>query len=67
MAGNLSVSADIATSGMRVQAERLKVIAQNMANADSISTTPGGEPLSPSGGQLSKLCGQGNRGRNGSG
>ena len=64
MAGNLSVSADIATSGMRVQAERLKVIAQNMANADSISTTPGGEP---SGGQLSKLCGQGNRGRNGSG
>lgn len=44
MAGNLSVSADIATSGMRVQAERLKVIAQNMANADSISTTPGGEP-----------------------
>ncbi len=44
MAGNLSVSADIATSGMRVQAERLKVIAQNMANADSISMTPGGEP-----------------------
>ena len=29
MAGNLSVSADIATSGMRVQAERLKVIAHN--------------------------------------
>lgn len=44
MAGNLSISADIATSGMKVQAERLKVIAQNMANADSISATPGGEP-----------------------
>ncbi|MBR2034265.1 MAG: flagellar basal body rod protein FlgC [Alphaproteobacteria bacterium] len=38
------VSADIAASGMRAQAERLKVIAQNMANADSVSTTPGGEP-----------------------
>ncbi len=44
MAGNLSISADIATSGMKVQAERLKVIAQNMANADSISATPGGDP-----------------------
>lgn len=44
MAGNLSVSADIAASGMRAQAERLKVIAQNMANVDSISTNPGGEP-----------------------
>lgn len=44
MAGNLSVSADIAASGMKVQAQRLKVIAQNMANADSISSTPGGEP-----------------------
>ncbi len=44
MAGDLTVSADIAASGMRVQAERLKVIAQNMANADSISTEPGGQP-----------------------
>lgn len=44
MSGNLTVSADVAASGMRVQAERLKVIAQNMANADSVSTTPGGEP-----------------------
>lgn len=44
MSGNLTISADIATSGMRAQAERLKVIAQNMANADSISTEPGGEP-----------------------
>ncbi len=44
MSGNLTVSADVAASGMKVQAERLKVIAQNMANADSISTEPGGEP-----------------------
>ena len=44
MSGNLTVSADVAASGMKVQAERLKVIAQNMANADSVSTTPGGEP-----------------------
>ncbi len=44
MSGNLSISADIATSGMKVQAERLKVIAQNMANADSISAEPGGDP-----------------------
>ncbi len=44
MSGNLSVSADIAVSGMKAQAERLKVIAQNMANADSISDVPGGQP-----------------------
>ncbi|MBE6444844.1 MAG: flagellar basal body rod protein FlgC [Alphaproteobacteria bacterium] len=44
MSGNLNISADVAASGMRVQAERLKVISQNMANADSISTTPGKDP-----------------------
>lgn len=44
MSGNLSVSADIAVSGMKAQAQRLRVISENMANADSISTTPGGEP-----------------------
>lgn len=44
MPNNLSVSSDIAVSGMKAQSERLKVIAQNMANADSVSTTPGGEP-----------------------
>ncbi len=44
MAENLMVSADIAASGMRAQAERLKVIAQNMANADSVPTEPGKEP-----------------------
>ena len=44
MSGNLTVSADIAASGMKAQAERLKVIAQNMANAESVSTEKGGQP-----------------------
>lgn len=44
MAGNLSLSADIAASGMKAQSERLKVISQNMANADSVSAEPGGDP-----------------------
>lgn len=35
---------DIAAAGMAVQTERLKVIAQNIANADSVATTPGGTP-----------------------
>jgi flagellar basal-body rod protein FlgC len=37
-------SIDIASSGMAAQSERLKVIAQNIANADSVATTPGGDP-----------------------
>ena len=44
MAGDLTLSADIAASGMKAQAERLKVISQNMANVDSVSAEPGGEP-----------------------
>lgn len=44
MAGNLSVSADIAVSGMKAQAERLRVISENMANADSIGIRPGEDP-----------------------
>ncbi len=44
MNGDLSVSADIAVSGMKAQAQRLRIISENMANADSISTEPGGEP-----------------------
>lgn len=44
MTGDLSISADIAASGMKAQAERLKVISQNMANVDSVSAEPGGEP-----------------------
>ena len=44
MAGNLSVSADIAVSGMKAQAERLRVISENMANADSVGNLPGEDP-----------------------
>lgn len=44
MAGNLMISADIAVSGMKAQSERLKVISQNMANVDSVSAEPGGQP-----------------------
>ena len=44
MAGNLSISADIAVSGMKAQADRLRIISENMANADSISATPGEDP-----------------------
>src|SRR5271168_3629259 len=39
-----SNSMTIAASGMRVQSERMKVIAENIANADSTSSTPGGDP-----------------------
>jgi flagellar basal-body rod protein FlgC len=35
---------DIAFSGMSAQSQRLKVIAENLANADSTATTPGGDP-----------------------
>lgn len=41
---DLTVTADIAVSGMKAQAERLRLISENMANADSVSTEPGGEP-----------------------
>ena len=44
MAGNLSVSADIAVSGMHAQSERLRIISENMANADSIGIRPGEDP-----------------------
>ena len=44
MAGNLSVSADIAGSGMKAQSERLRIISENMANADSIGIRPGEDP-----------------------
>lgn len=38
-----SISA-IAASGMRAQGERLKVTAENVANADSTGNTPGADP-----------------------
>ena len=34
----------IAASGMRAQAGRMRVISENIANADSTAQTPGGDP-----------------------
>lgn len=41
---DFSTSMSVAASGMRVQSERMKVIAENIANADSTSPVPGGDP-----------------------
>jgi flagellar basal-body rod protein FlgC len=40
----LSKSTKIAISGMKVQAERLRVVSENLANADSTAQTPEGQP-----------------------
>ena len=37
-------SMGIATSGLRAQAGRMRVISENIANADSTAATPGGDP-----------------------
>ena len=37
-------SMNIATSGLRAQAGRMRVISENIANADSTAQTPGGDP-----------------------
>ncbi len=34
----------IAASGLKAQAGRMRVISENLANADSTATTPGGDP-----------------------
>jgi flagellar basal-body rod protein FlgC len=34
----------IATSGLRAQSGRMRVISENLANADSTAQTPGGDP-----------------------
>jgi flagellar basal-body rod protein FlgC len=41
---DFSASMAIAASGMRVQTDRMKVISENIANADSTSPVPGGDP-----------------------
>ena len=35
---------DISAAGMKAQGARLRVIAENVANADATATTPGGDP-----------------------
>jgi flagellar basal-body rod protein FlgC len=41
---DLQTSMQLAFGGMTAQGSRLKVIAENLANADSTSTVPGGDP-----------------------
>jgi flagellar basal-body rod protein FlgC len=42
--GDFTRSMGIATSGLRAQAGRMRVISENIANADSTAQTAGGEP-----------------------
>jgi len=44
MASDLQSSMMISASGMRSQGQRVKVIAENIANANSTADTPGGDP-----------------------
>ena len=41
---DLQKSSQIAISGMKAQTERLRVISENLANADSLARTPDGLP-----------------------
>lgn len=41
---DLSASSEIASKGMKAQATRLRVISENLANADSTAEVPGGDP-----------------------
>ena len=41
---DLKASSEIASKGMKAQATRLRVISENLANADSTSEVAGGEP-----------------------
>ena len=41
---DLQKSSNVAVSGMKAQAERLRVISENLANADSTAQTPDGLP-----------------------
>ncbi len=41
---DFSKSMSVAASGLRAQTERMKIIAENIANANSTATTKGGDP-----------------------
>src|SRR5258708_33310209 len=43
-AGDFARSMSIATSGLRAQAGRMRVISENIANADSTAQSSGGDP-----------------------
>jgi len=40
----LQKASSVAISGMKAQAERLRVVSENLANADSLPTTPNAQP-----------------------
>lgn len=40
----ISISSKLATAAMQAQSARLRVIAENVANADATASTPGGNP-----------------------
>lgn len=41
---DLSSATAVATFGMQAQSKRLRVVAENLANAQSVALTPGGDP-----------------------
>jgi flagellar basal-body rod protein FlgC len=41
---DFTTSLVVAASGMRAQSDRMKIIAENIANANSTAATPGGDP-----------------------
>ncbi|MGE0212600.1 MAG: flagellar basal body rod protein FlgC [Parvibaculaceae bacterium] len=44
MSDSLQMSLKIAASGLQAQSDRLRVVAENLANAQSTGSTPGSEP-----------------------
>jgi flagellar basal-body rod protein FlgC len=40
----LTASLHVAASGLEAQSTRMRIVAENLANAQSTSTTPGGDP-----------------------
>lgn len=44
LTSDLKSSIGVSASGLRAQSLRMRVIAENLANADSVSRTPGGDP-----------------------
>ncbi len=41
---DLKSAVEVSASGLRAQALRMRLIAENLANADSVARTPGGDP-----------------------
>ncbi|MHA1539181.1 MAG: flagellar basal body rod protein FlgC [Alphaproteobacteria bacterium] len=41
---DLDAAKKIAAAGMRAQARRTRIISENLANAESVASTPGGDP-----------------------